>query len=506
MTGHRTRARAPRTSGTLMQRPFGQTPNLYTPIKVISDDQVETIHHAALGVLAEIGMRILHPVARDLYARAGAQISGDMVRFDAALVMDLLKTVPLTFTLEARNPLKSLKVGGQYCVYGAIGGPAYVMDNDRGRRDGTFAEMQDYIRLIQSLNVLHQEGGGPFEPLDLPANTRHLDIYQAQITLSDKSWQTQTLGHVRTMDGIEMAAIALGTTPDGLKSRPTLLGIINTNSPLQLDIPMAEGLIALASYGQVLVITPFTLAGAMAPVTIAGALVQQHAEAMAGIILTQIVRPGVPVMYGGFTSNVDMRSGAPAFGTPEYTKAAQASGQLARRIGVPFRSSNVTAANEVDAQAAYESQMAIWGAMLGGAHLLNHAAGWMHGGLTASFEKLILDAEMLQMMDAWLEPLQITGPTLALDAIRDVGPGGHYFGAAHTIERYEQAFYTPLLSNWDNHPQWLERGSIDARSRANQIWKKLLADHQDPGLDPAIGEALTAFVARRREQGGAPMN
>ena len=269
---------------------------------------------------------------------------------------------------------------------------------------------------------------------------------------------------------------------------------------------MAEGLIALASYGQVLVITPFTLAGAMAPVTIAGALVQQHAEAMAGIILTQIVRPGVPVMYGGFTSNVDMRSGAPAFGTPEYTKAAQASGQLARRIGVPFRSSNVTAANEVDAQAAYESQMAIWGAMLGGAHLLNHAAGWMHGGLTASFEKLILDAEMLQMMDAWLEPLQITGPTLALDAIRDVGPGGHYFGAAHTIERYEQAFYTPLLSNWDNHPQWLERGSIDARSRANQIWKKLLADHQDPGLDPAIEEALTAFVAKRREQGGAPMN
>ena len=352
MTGHRTRARAPRTSGTLTQRPFGQTPNLYAPIKVISDDQVETIHHAALGVLAEIGMRILHPVARDLYARAGAQISGDMVRFDAALVMDLLKTVPLTFMLEARNPLKSLKVGGQYCVYGAIGGPAYVMDYDRGRRDGTFAEMQNYIRLIQSLNVLHQEGGGPFEPLDLPANTRHLDIYQAQITLSDKSWQTQTLGHVRTMDGIEMAAIALGTTPEGLKSRPTLLGIINTNSPLQLDIPMAEGLIALASYGQVLVITPFTLAGAMAPVTIAGALVQQHAEAMAGIILTQIVRPGVPVMYGGFTSNVDMRSGAPAFGTPEYTKAAQASGQLARRIGVPFRSSNVTAANEVDAQAA----------------------------------------------------------------------------------------------------------------------------------------------------------
>ena len=489
-----------------MQRPFAQTPNLYAPLKVISDDQVAAIHCAALRVLAEVGMRILHPAARDLYAHAGAAVTGDMVRFDPVMVMDLLKTVPAAFTLQARNPLKSLKIGGQYCIYAAVGGPAYVMDNDGGRRDGTFAEMRDYMRLIQGLNVLHQEGGGPFEPLDLPANTRHLDIYQAQITLLDKSWQTQTLGHARSMDGIEMAAIALGTTPEGLKTRPTLLGIINTNSPLQLDIPMAEGLIALASHGQVLAITPFTLAGAMAPITIAGALVQQHAEAMAGIILTQIVRPGVPVMYGGFTSNVDMRSGAPALGTPEYTKAAQASGQLARYIGVPFRSSNVTAANAVDAQAAYESQMAIWGAILGGAHLLNHAAGWMHGGLTASFEKLILDAEMLQMLDAWLEPLDTSDAALALDAIREVGPGGHFFGAAQTMDRYETAFYTPLLTNWDNHPQWLERGSVDTRTRANQIWKQLLADHQDPPLDPCIAEALAGFVARRKEQGGAPMN
>ena len=502
----RPRARATRVTGGLAQRPFAQTPRLYDPVRVISDDQVAAIHQAALRVLAEIGMRVLHPPARELYQQAGGQVQGDMVRLDPALVMERLKTVPETFALEARNPLKSLKVGGQDCIYAAVGGPAYVMDNDRGRRDGTFAEMQDYLRLIQSLNVLHQEGGGPFEPLDLPANTRHLDIYHAQIRLLDKSWQTQTLGFARTMDGIEMAAIMLGTTPEGLRDRPTLLGIINTNSPLQLDIPMAEGLIALASHGQVLAITPFTLSGAMAPVTIAGALVQQHAEALAGIVLTQIVRPGVPVMYGGFTSNVDMRSGAPAFGTPEYTKAAQATGQLARHIGVPFRSSNVTAANEVDAQAAYESQMSIWGAMLGGAHLLNHAAGWMHGGLTASFEKLILDAEMLQMFDAYLQPLDITGATLAFDAINEVGPGGHFFGAAHTMERYETAFYTPLLTNWDNHPQWLERGSVDTRTRANQVWKQLLADHQDPGLDPAVDEALAAFVARRKEQGGAPMN
>ena len=498
--------RAPRTTGALIQQPFGQVPRPYAPIEVLSADHVATIHHAALRVLAEIGMKVLEPRARALFAQAGAEVADETVRLDPALVMQLLATVPARFTLEARNPAHTLRMGGNDSVFASVGGPAYVMDNDRGRRDGTFVEMCNYLRLIQSLNVIHQEGGGPFEPLDMPANTRHLDIYYAQITLLDKNWQTQTLGHARTMDGIEMAAIMLGTTPDGLLETAVLLGIINTNSPLQLDIPMAEGLIALAMHGQVNVITPFTLAGAMAPITVAGALVLQHAEAMAGIILTQIVRPGVPVMYGGFTSNVDMRSGSPAFGTPEYAKSAQASGQLARHIGVPFRSSNVTAANEVDAQAAYESQMALWGALTGGAHLLEHAAGWMHGGLTASFEKLILDAEMLQMMDAYFEPLT-TGPgDLALDAILEAGAGGHFFGTAHTMERYQTAFHAPMLSNWDNHPNWLLKGSIDARTRANTVWKDLLASAEDPPLDPGIDEALTAYVTRRKAEGGAPMN
>lgn len=504
--GRRRTTRPARGTGAVTQAPFRQVPRPYAPIEVISTDQIEAIHQAALKVLAEIGMKVLSAPARQLYQGAGAMIEGDMVRFDAGLVAEKLATVPAHFTLEARNPAHHLKIGGRDMVYASVGGPAYVMDNDRGRRDGTYAEMCDYLRLVQSLNVLHQEGGGPFEPLDLPANTRHLDIYHAQITLLDKNWQTQTLGHARTMDGIEMAAIAMGTTPEGMKNRPTLLGIINTNSPLQLDLPMSEGLITMAAHGQVLAITPFTLAGAMSPVTLAGALVQQHAEAMAGIVLTQIVRPGVPVMYGGFTSNVDMRSGSPAFGTPEYTKAAQASGQLARHIGVPFRSSNVTAANEVDFQAAYESQMAIWGALMGGAHLLNHAAGWMHGGLTASFEKLILDAEMLQMMDAYFEPLAVDEASLAVEAIREVGPAGHFFGASHTMSRYENAFYAPLVSNWDNHGTWIERGRVTARERANTIWKQMVAEYEEPTIDAAIAEALRDYVARRRREGGAPMN
>lgn len=504
-----TEARRPRRSRVpagVVQPPFRQVTRPYAPIEVLSADRVEAIHHAALRVLAEIGLRVLSPEARALYARAGAKLRDDLVRFDPAMVEEMLRTVPPRFTLRARDPERDLGIGGSEVIFASVGGPAYVMDNDRGRRDGTFAEMCDYLRLVQSLNILHQEGGGPFEPLDLPAHTRHLDIYRAQIELLDKSWQTQTLGRRRTLDGIEMAAIMFGTTPEELAGTPVLVGIINTNSPLQLDIPMAEGLIELARHGQVNVITPFTLAGAMSPVTLAGALVQQHAEALAGIVLTQIVRPGVPVMYGGFTSNVDMRSGSPAFGTPEYAKAAQASGQLARHVGVPFRSSNVTAANEVDAQAAYESQMSLWGALMGGAHLVEHAAGWMHGGLTASFEKLILDAEMLQMMAAYFEPIPVDEAALALDAIREVGPAGHFFGASHTMERYETAFYAPLVSNWDNHGTWLEKGGVTARERANAIWKRLLADYEPPPLDPGIAEALDAYVARRKEEGGAPMN
>lgn len=500
------RRRPARSAGTIPQRPWGQVPRPYAPTEVISADQVAAIHQAALRVLAGTGMRVLCPSARAAYAGAGAQVAGETVRLDPALVAERLATVPARFALEARNPARNLRVGGHDCIFTSVGGPAYAMCLDKGRRDGSFAEMCDFLRLVQGLNVIHQEGGGPFEPLDLPAHTRHLDIYHAQIRLLDKSWQTQTLGRLRTMDGIDMAAIMLGISPDDLAGRPVLTGVINTNSPLTLDIPMAEGLMTMAAFGQVNIITPFTLAGAMAPVTLAGALVQQHAEALAGITLTQIVRPGVPVVYGGFTSNVDMKSGAPAFGTPEYAQAAAISGQLARHLGLPFRSSNVTAANAPDAQAAWESMFALWGALMGGAHVLEHGAGWMHGGLTASFEKLILDAEMLQMMQAWFTPPDLSPAALAEAAIAEVGPGGHFFGTAHTMERYETAFHAPMVSNWDNYPNWLEKGGVEAPARANAVWKQLLAEAEDPALDPAVDEALQAFVARRKAEGGAPMN
>ena len=501
------RTRRPaRQPNAVPQRPFGQVPRPYAPTQVISEDQVAAIHDAALAVLAQQGMRVLHPPARAAFARAGARVQGDMVYLDAGLVAERLKTVPATFRIAARNRAKDLSFGGRDMVFSSVGGPAYAMDLDRGRRDGTYGDMCDFLKLCQSLNVIQQESGGPLEPMDLPAETRHLDLYHAQITLLDKSWNLNALGHGRTMDGIHLAALSMGWTLETLAETPMMMGVINTNSPRQLDVPMAEGLMALASHGQVAIVTPFTLAGAMAPVTLAGALVLQHAEAMLGIVLTQIIRPGVPVMYGAFTSNVDMRTGAPAFGTPEYTKAAQASGQLARHIGVPMRSSNVNAANALDMQAAWESQMSLWGAVMGGAHLLIHAGGWMHGGLTASFEKLVLDAEMLMMLQDYLTPIVVDEGTLALEAIAEAGVGGHFFGTAHTMARYETAFHQPMVSNWDSYPNWLERGREEAPQRANRVWKDLLAGYEAPELDPGRREAVEDYIARRKAEGGVCAN
>jgi trimethylamine--corrinoid protein Co-methyltransferase len=280
--------------------------------------------------------------------------------------------------------------------------------------------------------------------------------------------------------------------------------IVNTNSPLRLDGPMSEGLIAMAEAGQPVVATPFTLAGAMAPATLAGALAQQHAEALVMVALAQVVRPGTPMVYGGFTSNVDMRTGSPAFGTPEYVQGQLATGQLARRISLPWRTSNVTGAAVVDAQATYESGMSIWGAVLGGASLLYQGAGWLEGGLTASFEKLILDAELLQQMAQVLSPPVVDDDALGLESIAEVGPGGHFFGSSHTLARYETAFYQPMLSDWRNFETWAEDGARTATERANRIWKQLLAGYEPPVMEPGRREALDAFVERRKREIGAP--
>jgi len=494
--GHRQK----RVANQIEQLQWRDVVNPYGPTSVLNDEQLERIIDGALTVLETQGLRFLEASSRKQLAMAGADVdeASMMVRFDRNLVTEKLALAPAEFGLRARNPEHNLHVGGNHIIFASVGGPAFCSDLDKGRRPGTYAEMCDYLRLVQSLNIVHQEGGGPFEAMDLPAQTRHLDLYLAQHRLTDKNCQSYALGGQRSRDSIEMACIALGTDRDGLLANPALLGIINTNSPMQLDIPMTEAIQELAGAGQVCCITPFTLAGSMSPATLAGTLVQQTAEVLAVVTYAQTVRPGAPVMYGSFASNVDMRSGSPALGTPEYTKAAQASGQIARRLGLPFRSSNTTVSNCLDGQAVFESEMSLWGSIMGGANLVNHAAGWLEGGLTASFEKLILDAEMLQMMAEYLRPIEVNDDELALDAIAEVGPGGHHFGTSHTLARYESAFYSPIISNRQNFEAWQEAGSVDSATQANAIWKQLLQEYTQPELDPAIDEALVDYVNRRK--------
>jgi trimethylamine--corrinoid protein Co-methyltransferase len=495
------RPRRPVATGP-RQLPFGKVVNRYPPIELLSADELESIHVASLRLLSEIGMEVLHDESRNLLKAEGATVdeSNQRVRFDPAMIEEKIRTAPSSFTLQARNPAKNLSVGDGSMIFAATGGPAFAHDIERGRRAGNCQDMCDYIKVVQTLNVIHQEGGCPCEPTDLPADSRHLDFYLAAIRYTDKNWQCWALGGYRVEDAIDMLAITLGQTREQLRANPATLTIVNSNSPLRLDIPMGEGLCAMARAGQPVAMTPFTLMGAMSPVTIAGALTQQNAEALALIALSQIVAPGAPVLYGGFTSNVDMRTGAPAFGTPEYAKAQLASGQLARRYNVPFRSSNVTASNCVDVQAAYEGGMSLWSTIMGGVNLIEHAAGWLEGGLTASFEKLILDAEMLQLMRSFLDPMKIDQPSIAFEAMEEVGPGGHFFGAQHTLSRFDSAFYEPMLSDWRNFENWSESGARTGTERAHLIWKDLLRTYEQPALDPAIDEELEAFVARRKTE------
>jgi len=493
--------RQPRSSG-FVQRPFGEVRNPSAPADLISADQVEVIHHTSLKVLRDIGIKVDSGVALDLLQKIGADVdrATGMVRFDPALVEEMITGLPSEFTIHARNPDKTVTVGGNSLTFATVCGPSFVSDLDRGRRAGTLEDMRNFVKLSASLNIFHHEGGAGCEPLDLPAETRHLDMMLAQTTLCDKGWQPCWMNTAdRARDCIEMAKIALQTDDDGLRMRPGILGGVNTNSPLLFDDGQAEAVIEFARAGQPVHITPFTLAGAMSPITIGGSLVQQNAEALAGIVLGQAACPGAPVFYGHFTSNVDMKTGSPAFGTPEYAKSVIISGQMARRYGVPIRSSNTTASACVDAQATYESDMSINACVQGHINVMMHAGGWLEGGLTCSFEKLILDAELLQMQAALLDPIDLRNEAIGFDAISEVGPAGHFFGTAHTLARYENAFYSPILSDWRNYEAWEEDGAKTATQRANAIWKQLLHTYEKPPIDPAVEEELEAYVAHRKE-------
>lgn len=478
--------------------------NPFEPLKVLSDDHVEQIHLSALSILENLGMKVLLPDARRRYQAAGAAVSeaDECVRIDRELVARALATAPAMIDLYAANRSRDVRIGGRHVAVLPVAGPPNASDALRGRRAGTMQDYIEFLRLTQHFDVLHVLSPC-VEPQDVAPQLRHLQVTQAQLLMSDKVPFVYSRGTPQVRDCFEMIRLARGLTQAEFESRAHCYTNINTNSPRQLDIPMAQGIIDFAAAGQMLIITPFTLAGAMAPITLAGALTLAHAEALAGIVLAQIVRPGCPVVYGGFTSNVDMKSGSPAFGTPEYAKACLGTGQMARRIGLPWRSSNATASNVADEQAVYESATSIWGALMGGCNVLLHGAGWLEGGLTASLEKFILDIEQLQILAEFFLPVEVSDAEIGLDAIAEVAPGGHFFSTSHTMQRYKRAFYTPLVSDWRNFGQWQESGSHTAAQRATEIWQRILLEQAPLAPDGAIADAIADFVARRSAAGGA---
>lgn len=501
----RTSNRGPTAIPQLLHR---RVRNPYPPMQMLSADQLEAIHEASLHILENFGIEVMSPRALSLFEAAGATVdhATQNVRLDRGLVAEKIRTAPSSYALTPRNAANAVHLGGDTLNFTLVAGPPNVHDMERGRRAGNFADYSDFIRLAQHFNAITMIGNQVCAPIELPANNRHLDTYFANLTLSDKSFHVSAIGSGRALDGIEMMAISRGLTLDQMATSPGVTTIISVNSPRRFDDMMSDGLMTMAEHGQSVAVTPFTLMGAMSPVTLAGALAQQNAEALFGVVLTQLVRPGAPVMYGAFTSNVDMRSGAPAFGTPENTKANIASGQLARRYNLPYRTTPGSASNAADAQGAYETMMALWGAVLGHGNLIYHAAGWQEGGLTASFEKFIIDVEMIQHMMEFLTPIEVNEGELALDALGRVPTGGHFFGDAHTLERYSTAFYQPMLSNWQNYEAWQESGGLDATARATRLWKKALEEYEQPAMEPDRLEALQDFVARRKEAigGGEP--
>ena len=476
------------------------------PVEPVSEDDLQRIHDTSMQVLEDIGIVFLNEEALDILAKAGCDVdfANQNVRMDRALVMEMVHRAPAQFTITPRNADRMLTIGGKNMVYSSVASAPNVSDLDHGRRVGTRPDFQNLIRLNQYFNCLHFIAGYPVEPVDIHASIRHLDCLYDMLTLSDKAVHAYSLGSGRINDGMEMTRIAAGLTEAEFQAKPHMLTNINSTSPLKHDWPMLDGAMRCARRGQAVIISPFTLSGAMAPATVAGAVVQQNAEFLAGLVLLQLVKPHAPVVYGAFTSNVDMKSGAPAFGTPEYIRAMQISGQLARRYGLPWRGSVACAANYPDGQSVWESMASLNAVSAGHCNMVYHAAGWLEGGLCASFEKLIMDCEMLQQMIYLNRPLDLSDDALAFDAIKEVGPGSHFFGAEHTQRRFKDAFYAPFLSDWRNYEAWEEAGSVTTEKRANAIMKDILAEFTPPPMDASIHDELLDFVNRRKAEGGVP--
>jgi len=505
--GGRAGAAARRGVEVIEQMPFNPPKRIDPPVEPLSPEGVAAIHDGAMRILEEIGVVFLNEEALTIFRQAGCKVEGDLVRMDREFVMEMVGRAPSSFTLTPRNPAHMLTIGDGSINFGNVSSPPNYWDLELGRKTpGTREQCANLLRLTQYFNCIHLAGGYPVEPVDVHASVRHLDVLFDKLTLTDKAMHAYSLGKERVEDVMEMVRIAGGLSHEEFAATPRMYTNINSTSPLKHDHPMIDGSLRLVRRGQAVVVTPFTLAGAMAPVTMAGAVAQSLAEALCAIVLYQYVVPGAPCAIGTFTSNVDMKSGAPAFGTPEYMRSTQMTGQMARFYGLPMRSSGVCTANVPDGQAMWETSNSLWAALQSGTDMVYHAAGWLEGGLIASPEKFIMDCEMLQHIQRYLDPA-ITGTgaeDIALDAIGEVGNDGHFFGIQHTQDRYTTAFYQPFLSDWRNYEGWEAAGAVWTPERAHKMFKEIIGSFEEPPMDPGIREELAEFVARRKAEGGAP--
>jgi len=507
-SGGRAGNSARRGGAVIGQMPWRLPVNTDAPTEPLTPEGVAAIHDGAMRILEEIGIDFLNPEALEILRRStGCAIEGETVRMGREFVMEMLALAPRSFTITPRNPDRQLVLGEGHILFGNVSSPPNYWDMALGRKvPGTRAQCRDLLKLTQYFNCIHFAGGYPVEPVDIHASVRHLDVLYDKLTLGDKVVHAYSLGAERVEDVMEMVRIAGGLSHEQFDAKPRMYTNINSTSPLKHDFPMLDGWMRMARRGQGLVVTPFTLAGAMAPVTMAGAVAQSLAEALCAIVLAQIIRPGALCVIGTFTSNVDMKSGAPAFGTPEYMRATQMTGQMARFYGLPLRSSGVCAANVPDGQAMWETSNSLWAAVQSGTNMVYHAAGWLEGGLIASPEKFIMDCEIIQQIQRYMEPA-ITATTpddIALDAIREVGNAGHFFGTQHTQDRYATAFYQPFLSDWKNYEGWEAAGAVWTPERAHGIFRQIVDTFEEPPMDVAIRDELADFVARRKAEGGAP--
>ena len=505
--GGRAGAAERRGAAVIEQMPWRIPKNIDRPTEPLNDDGVQAIHEGAMRILEEIGIEILNAEALEIFREAGATINGENVRVGREWLMEMIAKAPSSFTITPRNEEREIVIGDGHIVFGNVSSPPSYWTMETGRKmTGTREMCADFIKLSQYFNCIHFCGGYPVEPQDIHASIRHLDVLYDKLTLTDKVVHTYSLGKERVEDAMEMVRIAGGLTDEEFEAKPRMYTNINSTSPLKHDEPMLDGWMRLARRNQGLVVTPFTLAGAMAPVTMSGAVAQSLAEGLIAVALAQYIRPGASCAIGTFTSNVDMKSGAPAFGTPEYMRATQMTGQLARFYGLPMRSSGVCAANVPDGQATWETSNSLWAAVQSGTNMVYHAAGWLEGGLIASPEKFIMDCEILQQIQRYMEPqtFATTPDDIALEAIAEVGGQGHFFGLQHTQDRYETAFYQPFLSDWRNFEAWDAAGAVWTPERAHHLYKRIVESFEAPPMDEAIREELAAFVARRKEEGGAP--